>query len=775
MKSFKLSISRNRWVFGLIAGLFTLSAAAAGVRAPWSIDHAVAAQKVASPGVRTIEFDRSALDDWPLGESGQITLPSGSKFAIRAERVEEHASGNRSWVGKFEAGGLPYSVVVTYGEAGVTGEFQTPDGLVQIRGRDGQAFLIDVGASGQREALLSGPDSVGRDIEPDPALTPADGEAPVGLKATPVPQTTIDLLVVYTPGMVTRYNTVAGVVLRLNDLVAKSNQSYIDSEIAITVRLVTAVQIAYTESNSNDTPLDEMRLAQGVFNNVSTTLRTRYGADIVLLIRPFRQPDHQSCGIAYVGGFNGQGPNIGNAGQAANGFGVISDGADANGSLFFCSDVSFPHELGHIMGNMHDRGTETQGGTVALPQPGAFSYSYGYANAATFNLAQGQNQCNPGNGGTCFGTVMSYITSGRLFRFSNPLLANCNGLACGVPSANAASADTAQSMNNTRVGIASWRATKLPFKPNTQTGSGQTTPTLSPFAQPLTVVVRDQADAVVPGVTVVFSVPMAGASAVLSATTVTTDGAGQAQVTATANGTNGSYSVVATANPDFVTTTYSFTLTNGTLTPTLTVAKAGAGTGSVTGSGPSQINCGALCVSPPMPAGTPITLTATPVGGSTMTGWLGAPGCPGNTPCALTVSNNATVTATFAPNATLVPPGTFPSKIDPDLNGSSEALLDGLVVLRHLFGLTGAPLVANALAAGAPRTDPTQITTFLNNVLPQLDIDGDGRADALTDGVLYIRYLFGLRGPGLIASALSAGATRTTAPQIEAYIASIVN
>ncbi|MBK7469303.1 MAG: hypothetical protein IPI73_00445 [Betaproteobacteria bacterium] len=51
-----------------------------------------------------------------------------------------------------------------------------------------------------------------------------------------------------------------------------------------------------------------------------------------------------------------------------------------------------------------------------------------------------------------------------------------------------------------------------------------------------------------------------------------------------------------------------------------------------------------------------------------------------------------------------------------------------------------------------------------------LDIDGNGSYDALTDGLMLLRYLFNLRGPGLIANAIGTGATRTTAAQIEQYI-----
>ena len=62
----------------------------------------------------------------------------------------------------------------------------------------------------------------------------------------------------------------------------------------------------------------------------------------------------------------------------------------------------------------------------------------------------------------------------------------------------------------------------------------------------------------------------------------------------------------------------------------------------------------------------------------------------------------------------------------------------------------------------------------MDSIKPQLDVDGDGKSDALTDGVLLIRYLFGLRGQSLIVNALSEGATRKTAPEIEAFIQALL-
>jgi hypothetical protein len=51
------------------------------------------------------------------------------------------------------------------------------------------------------------------------------------------------------------------------------------------------------------------------------------------------------------------------------------------------------------------------------------------------------------------------------------------------------------------------------------------------------------------------------------------------------------------------------------------------------------------------------------------------------------------------------------------------------------------------------------------------DIDGNGATDALTDGLLILRYFFGFRGATLVTSAVGPGCTRCDAPSIEAFIA----
>lgn len=102
-----------------------------------------------------------------------------------------------------------------------------------------------------------------------------------------------------------------------------------------------------------------------------------------------------------------------------------------------------------------------------------------------------------------------------------------------------------------------------------------------------------------------------------------------------------------------------------------------------------------------------------------------------------------------------------------------DALTDGLLLLRYLSGLGGPALTAGALGATAARTDPAAIQAYLDSRRSGLDIDGNNTTDAATDGLLILRYLFGLRGPALIQGALGAGATRSEA-SIETYLQTLL-
>ena len=81
-----------------------------------------------------------------------------------------------------------------------------------------------------------------------------------------------------------------------------------------------------------------------------------------------------------------------------------------------------------------------------------------------------------------------------------------------------------------------------------------------------------------------------------------------------------------------------------------------------------------------------------------------------------------------------------------------QAGTDGVMIMRYLFGMRGSALTAGALGAGATR-NAAQIETHLAGVISLLDVDGDGQTLASTDGLMIVRRLLGLSGEALTSGA----------------------
>jgi len=109
---------------------------------------------------------------------------------------------------------------------------------------------------------------------------------------------------------------------------------------------------------------------------------------------------------------------------------------------------------------------------------------------------------------------------------------------------------------------------------------------------------------------------------------------------------------------------------------------------------------------------------------------------------------------------------TYPSlaefSFDIDDDGDARALTDGLLVIRYLFGFEGEALTAGAVSPDARRASSEDIRNYLLDHEDFLDIDGDGKSQALTDGLLLIRSQFGFAGESLMAGAVAADARRLT-------------
>lgn len=235
--------------------------------------------------------------------------------------------------------------------------------------------------------------------------------------------TIVDLMVLYTTGR----QTAAYARQRIQFLVDLSNQALLDSGIKMELRLVHTRATSYTESNSNSRALTDLASDRGALSGTAA-LRNQYGADVVLLFRPLYGQTSGSCGEAYIGFANGGGgiPNFA--------FAIVSDGQskDAN-TRSYCGTETFPHEVGHSFGLVHDR----EFSNVA----GKFPYSYAWGIDRRF------------------GTVMSYYGP-SLPLFATPLLPRaCDSSPCGFPENHPNASDQTRTVNHTAPTVADYRPT----------------------------------------------------------------------------------------------------------------------------------------------------------------------------------------------------------------------------------------------------------------------------------------------------------------------------
>ena len=93
---------------------------------------------------------------------------------------------------------------------------------------------------------------------------------------------------------------------------------------------------------------------------------------------------------------------------------------------------------------------------------------------------------------------------------------------------------------------------------------------------------------------------------------------------------------------------------------------------------------------------------------------------------------------------------------------------DGALALRYLFGFRDDALTSGLDTDITAATMAAQLGTLTSSML---DVDGNGTADALTDGIVIERYLAGWTGDSLTADAIGTNATRTDSATILAFLA----
>lgn len=111
----------------------------------------------------------------------------------------------------------------------------------------------------------------------------------------------------------------------------------------------------------------------------------------------------------------------------------------------------------------------------------------------------------------------------------------------------------------------------------------------------------------------------------------------------------------------------------------------------------------------------------------------------------------------------------LPATWDFDGNGEADALTDGLILLRHAFGVSGSSLTNGVMALNSTMSSE-EVAVAVEKAAMIADVDGNGEVNALTDALVVLRYLFGLRDQVLVDGVIATDATRVSFEAIEQHI-----
>jgi len=270
----------------------------------------------------------------------------------------------------------------------------------------------------------------------------------------------ITVMVLYTTAARDAAGGTAAIEALINLRFSEMNAANDASAVWFDWKLVHVAEVDYAESGNISQDLDNLQRTDDDFLNDVHALRDTYMADLVAML--ISEGSNNYCGLAFK-------PYSLETWWNGLAFGVSA--LDYPGSLI-CSPLTLAHELGHNLGNAHDRAHNTE--------QELFPYSYGY---------QSPN-------GT-FRDIMSYDCPNgcpRINQWANPnvwYLGEPTGVFFESDPAHAA--DLARSMNESKLLISNYRAdcvestatptataTDVPIPTDTPTPSMTPTETATP-------------------------------------------------------------------------------------------------------------------------------------------------------------------------------------------------------------------------------------------------------------------------------------------------------
>jgi hypothetical protein len=361
--------------------------------------------------------------------SRQITLNLFDDVTVMAQldHLVRNESGTVSWMGHLV--GVPFStVILTVGDGLLYGAVNSPGGAFEIRQISGETHVIQ---EINQAAFNELPDTP---LAPQPrtqAELAAAAEMPMADNGS-----VIDVLVAYTDDARTGAGGTANIQALIDSAINTSNATYGNSGIAPRIRLVASIEVNYAETISTSADLNNLRNGLNGLQIVRD-VRNAYAADLTIMI--VERLESNIAGRAF------DVMSTVSTAFATDAYAVVKrDQAVGN--------LSFPHELGHLMGARHDWFDDATNN-----QPYSFNHGFVFTSVITTpwrTVMAYNDRCAPGS---CT----------RIAFWSNPDIVSGTtrmgvypGTSTGCTAKNAANpacdADNRLTLNNTAVTVSNF-------------------------------------------------------------------------------------------------------------------------------------------------------------------------------------------------------------------------------------------------------------------------------------------------------------------------------
>jgi len=396
------------WFFAVCANLFSIPAGEANDIPRLAHRSEMRSLQVLNGRLYTqhLTVDRDVLKALALNRLDKVIIQVLEDDVIFHKTSQKIRKKTATWIGKDETGNT--RIILTLGDGHFFAKVVS----------DGNTILFKpTGVENQVVSYLVD-QSLEVPIIDDVVVPPLESQEPFAAAQAADDGSRIDVMVLYTNGMAGAFPG-SQIDTRIQYLIDQANDALRNSNINTQFNLVHSEEVDYPDDSPNGMTeaLYDLTDNSGVFANVEN-MRTEHGADQVTLLRRFVD---EGCGVAWVLRYD-------NAGFA---YAVTHDGSKTDGSGWYCSELTYAHEIGHNLGCAHDR--------LNAGSSGKYPYSYGFQEPDEK-----------------FRTVMAYNCPGRcsgIQYFSNPDVTYM-GDPTGIADPNPNSADNARTINQTRVGMA---------------------------------------------------------------------------------------------------------------------------------------------------------------------------------------------------------------------------------------------------------------------------------------------------------------------------------